>query len=135
MPADILKEAEGRFDLGDDAGDMRPEVSGVFVSELSSGDRERLAGIAAVDDIHEAAPRFAVEGGNVVPDRCAIQGRVFHPRHERRCCVSFPLNVTHSTISGMGDMQSEIEATGSRAEREAAQSAPATPCDIAFGGR
>jgi hypothetical protein len=91
-------------------------VSWVFVSEFFSGDGKWLAGIAAVDDIHQAAPRSAVEGGKIVPDRSAIQGRVFHPRHERSRCVGFPLDVTHSAISGSGDVQSEVEAASSRAE-------------------
>ena len=114
---------------------MRPEVSGVFVSELFSGNGKWLARVAAVDDIHQAAPRSAIEGGKIVPDRSAIQGRVFHPRHERSRCVGFPLDVTHSAISGMGDVQSEVKTSGSCAEREAAQLSSPIACVIASGGR
>lgn len=135
MPADVLEEAESRFDLAHDAGDVGPEVSGVFLSELASGDGERLARIAAMDDIHRAAPRSAVEGGKVVPDRRAIQGRVFHPRHERGRRVGFPLNVTHSSVSGVGEVQSEVESSGARAEREAEQASPPVVCVKASGGR
>ena len=116
MSADIFEEAKRRFDLKDDAGDMRPEMSRVFVAEFSSGDAERLAWIAAMDDIHDAAPRFAVETGNVIPDRRFIQGFVFHPRHESGCGVGVPLDITNSAIAWDGDVQSEVEASGSGAE-------------------
>lgn len=88
-----------------------------------------------MDDIHEAAPRSAVEGGNVVPDRRAIQGRVFHPCHERGRCVGFPLDVTHSSISWGGDMESEVKTSGSGAEGQPEQASPAVVCVIASGGR
>lgn len=81
MSADVFKETDWRFDFANDPRDVRPEMARVFVAELAPRHRERLAWIAAVDDIHHAAPRFAVEVGNVVPDRRAIQGLVFHPRH------------------------------------------------------
>lgn len=135
MSADVFEEAERGLDFRDDAGDMRPEVSRVFIAELFSGDGEWLARVAAMDDIHQAAPRSAIEGGKVVPDRCAIQGRVFHPRHERSRCVGFPLDVTHSAISGMGDVQSEIESACACAERKSGQTSPSVACVIASGGR
>lgn len=139
MPADVLEEAEARLDLAHDPCDVGPEMPWVFVAELASGDAERLARIAAMDDIHQAAPRSAVEAGNVVPDRCAIQGRVFHPRHERGRRVGFPLDVTHSSISGVGDVQAEVETSGSGAEGQSEQASPEPavhrPCAIASGGR
>jgi hypothetical protein len=129
MPSDIFKETEGWLYFSDDAGNVRPEVPWVFVAELSSGNGERLARIAAMDDIHQAAPRSAVEGGNVVPDRRAIQSLVFHPRHERGRSVGFPLDVTHSSISGDGEMEAEVEPSGSGAEGKSGA------CEIASGGR
>lgn len=135
MSADIFEEAERRLDFADDTGDVRPEMAWVFVAELFSGNGKWLAWIAAMDDIHQAAPRSAIEGGKVVPDRCAIQGRVCHPRHERGRSVGFPLDVTHSAISAVGDVQSEVEATGSCAERESGQMSPSVACSIASGGR
>ena len=87
MMGDILEEDEGRFDFADDAGDMRPEVARIVRAPALAGDGERLARIARSDDVHRAAPRAAVKGGKVVPDRRRIQGRVFHPRHEDGCGV------------------------------------------------
>ena len=119
MMGDILEEDEGRLDLTDDAGDMRPEVARVVRAPALARDGEWLARISRSDDVHRAAPRAAVEAGNVVPDRRAIQGRVFHPRHESGCGEGFPFDMAHSSISGQGDGEPEVDATGAGAEREA----------------
>jgi hypothetical protein len=121
MMGDILEEDEGRFDFADDAGDMRPEVARIVRAPALAGDGERLARIARSDDVHRAAPRAALEGSNIVPDRRAIQGRVFHPRHEDGRGEGVPLDVTHSAISGAGDGEPEIETAGTGAEGEAKQ--------------
>jgi hypothetical protein len=119
MMGDILEEDEGRCDLADDAGDMRPEVARVVRAPAFARDGERLARIARSDDVHRAAPRAAIEGGNVVPDNSLIQGRVFHPRHESGCGVGFPFDMAHSTIPGDGEDKPEIEPTCAGAEGEA----------------
>ncbi|MEX5728576.1 hypothetical protein Ga0609869_001929 [Rhodovulum iodosum] len=119
MMGDILEEDERWLHFADDAGDMRPEVARVVRAPTLARDGEWLARIARSNDVHRAVPRAAVEGGNVVPDRCRIQGRVFHPRHEDRRGVGVPLDVTHSAISGACEVQPEIEPAGAGAEREA----------------
>ena len=119
MMGDILKKDEGRLDLADDAGDMRPEVARIGRAPALARDGERLARIARREDVHRAAPWFAVEAGNVVPDRRAIQGRFFHPRHDNGCGEGFPFDMAHSTISGDGDGKPEIEPACAGAEGEA----------------
>ena len=119
MMGDILEEDEGRLDLTDDAGDMRPEVARVVSAPTFARNGERLARIARSDDIHRAAPRAAIEGSNVVPDNSLIQGRVFHPRQESGCGEGFPFDMAHSTISGDGDGKPEVETACAGAEREA----------------
>ena len=121
MMGDILEEDEGRFDLVDDAGDMRPEVARILGAEPFACDGERLARIARTEDVHRAAPRAAVEGSNVIPDNSLIQGRVFHPRHESGCGEGFPLDMAHSTISRDGDGEPEVEPACAGAEGEAEQ--------------
>ena len=121
MMGDILKEDEGRFDLADDAGDMRPEMARVVRTPSFARDGERLARVARSDDVHRAAPWATVEGGNLVPDRRWIQGRLFHPRHESGCGVGFPFDIAHSSISGHGDGEPEVEPACAGAEREAEQ--------------
>ena len=121
MMGDVLEEDEGRLDLANDPGDMWPEVARVIRAPAFARDGERLARIARSDDVHCAAPRAAVEGSNIVPDRRRIQGRVFHPRHEDGCGVGFPFDMAHSTISGDGDGEPEIEPASAGAKREAEQ--------------
>ena len=116
MMGDILEEHEGRFDFADDTGDMRPEMAWVVRTPAFACDRERLARIARSDDVHRAAPRASVEGGNVVPDNSLIQGRVFHPRHESGCGEGFPFDMAHSTISGDGNGEPKIEPACAGAE-------------------
>jgi len=121
MMGDILEEDQGWFDLADDAGDMRPEVAWVVRTPALARDAEWLARIARSDDVHRAAPWAAVEAGNIVPDRRAIQGRVFHPRHESGCGVGFPFDMAHSSISGDGNGEPEVDAACARAEGQAAE--------------
>jgi hypothetical protein len=133
MMGDIFKENEGWFDLGDDAGDMGPEVARVVRAPALARDGERLARIARSDDVHRAAPRAAVECSNVVPDNSLIQGRVFHPRHESGCGEGFPFDMAHSSISGQGDGESEVDATGAGTEREAEEACVACSVRQACG--
>ena len=116
MMGDILKKDERRLDFADDAGDMRPEMARIVRAPPLARDGERLARVARREDIHRATPWFAVEAGNVVPDRRAIQGRVFHPRHDSGCGEGFPFDIAHRTISGQCDGEPEVDATGAGAE-------------------
>ncbi len=134
MMGDVLEEDEGRLDLADDAGDMRPEVARVVRTPALARDGERLARIARSDDVHRAAPWAAIEGGNVVPDRRLIQGRVFHPRHESGCGEGFPFDMAHSTISGDGDGEPEVETARAGAEGEAEEACVSGPGSVS-GGR
>ncbi len=134
MMGDILEEHEGRFDFADDAGDMRPEVARVVGTAALTRDRERLARIARSDDVHRAAPRAAVEGGNVVPDNSLIHGRVFHPRHESGCGIGFPFDMAHSTITGDGDGETKVESACAGAQGDA-EEACVSGSGSASGGR
>ena len=119
MMGDILEEDEGRLTFPDDAGDMWPEVAGVVRALPLARQTERLARVARSEDVHRATPRAAVECGNVVPERRLRQGLVFHPRHEDGRGIGVPLDMTHSAVSGTGDVQSKLEPSGAGAEREA----------------
>ncbi|GAH89410.1 unnamed protein product, partial [marine sediment metagenome] len=63
-----------------DPKDSRPEPAGVVRAAPPAGVAPGLAGEPRTDDIHSAAPRSAVEGSNVIPDRRRIQALVRHPR-------------------------------------------------------
>lgn len=117
--SDVLEERQRRGDFFEGAGNMRPEPAGVVEAPSSAGVGEGLAGETGRDDIHAAAPRPAVEGRDVVPDRSLTQPLVFHPRHEdgRRECV--PLDIAHSAVPGAeGESEAELEPAGAGAEAE-----------------
>jgi hypothetical protein len=132
MIGDILEEDERRLGLSDDACDMGPEVARVVRAPALARDGERLARISRSDDVHRAAPRAAVEGSNVVPDRCRIQGRLFHPCHEDGRGVGFPFDMAHSSISGDGNGETEVEPACAGAKREAEE---VSGSGIVSGGR
>ena len=133
MMGDVFEEDEGRPDLANDAGDVGPEVPRVGRPQPPAGDRERLARIARNDDVHAAAPPSTVEGGNVVPDRRVIQGRVLHPGHEQGRGEGFPLDVTHSPVVGTGEDEPEVEPADAGAEREPEQAVSPTVRQTACG--
>lgn len=118
---DVFAEHPLGIDLVDNAGDIGPEMSGVGNAAAPAGHTERLAWVTGSDDMNAAAPRAAVEGSQIVPDRRRSQGLVRHPRHESGRGMTFPLDVTYSSKSGFGDMEAEIESGVSCAEGEPVQ--------------
>jgi hypothetical protein len=91
MSADVLEEYPLRPDLDDDPPEARSE------------------------DIHASTPASAIEGFDVVPDRSLTQGLIRHPGHESGRSEGFPLDVTHSAIARLGDVQPEVETSDARA--------------------
>ncbi len=118
---DVLDEDSAGSDFVDDALDLWPQVPGIGFTPPLACHTERLAGISGSEDMNLAAPRPAIEGSEIVPDRRAIHGRVFHPGHESGRSVGFPLDETDSLIGGLGDREAELETAVSCAEGEAAQ--------------
>jgi len=110
----------------DDPREMRPQMAGIVDPLAFTRDRKRLARIAASNNIHRSTPRSAIEGGNVIPERCLIQGLVFHPRHESGRSVTFPLDVTDSSIAGTGNGEAEVDPSGTGAERQAEEGVTAS---------
>lgn len=121
MALDIFGEDPFGRDFADNTRDFWPEVAGIGFASSLAGEAEGLARITGRDDMNAAAPRLAVKGSEIVPDRRVTQGLVAHPRHESGRCVSFPLDVTDSAVSGLGDVEAEIEAGVTGAERQAAK--------------
>jgi hypothetical protein len=116
---DVLHEDVLRSNLANDASEVSPESAALALdADPVPGVADVLTREAASDAINEAAPRSAVEGGNVVPDRSLLQGRVFHPGHDDCRGEGFPLDVTHSSGPGDGEAESEVEASSSAEERE-----------------
>ena len=121
MAGDILEEAPFRADLGDDPRDLGPEVARVFLAFPVAGEAEGLAGVAGSDDMNAAAPRSAVEGSQIVPDRSRSHGLVRHPRHENGRGETVSLDMTHSSVSGFREVQAKVEASDTGAKADAAK--------------
>jgi hypothetical protein len=120
MAGDVLKETPFGSHLGDDPGNIGPEVAGIVPALSQPRESERLAGIPGRDEMNAAAPRFAVEGFEIVPDRSRSQGRVCHPRHESGRGVTVSLDIAHGAISRFCQMQSEIQSGDTGAKADAA---------------
>jgi hypothetical protein len=116
--ADVFEEDERRLDFFDDASDVGPEVPRVLLALLFPGDAEGLTGISRRDEIHRSAPRAAVEGLKVTPDRRVRNRARFHSRDQNDGTESFPLHETDWASRSQGEVESKIKATHSRAERQ-----------------
>tara|TARA_R110000850_G_scaffold200769_2_gene326794 strand:- start:187 stop:582 length:396 start_codon:yes stop_codon:yes gene_type:complete len=121
MPFDIFAEDPFGLELTHDSRDFRPKVAGICSALSVAGNAERLAWISGRQEMNLSAPCTAVEGFEIVPNRCLSQGLVCHPRHESSRCMGFPLDVTNSAISGFRDMQSEIKPAVTGTEGDAAK--------------
>jgi len=118
MPLDVLAPDPLRLRLLDDAGDLGPEMARVGLARALAGVTERLARIPGSDEMNAATPSSAVKGSKVVPDRRFSQGLVRHPGHESGRRMALPLDESHSSVVGFGDVQAEVEAAIAGAERD-----------------
>ncbi len=118
---DVLDEQPSGAASDGDAPDLGPEPSGVVDAAALAGDAGALAGETCSDEIHRAAPRQRVEGGDVAPDRRRIQGLVFHPGHEDGRTVGLPLDNAHNAMPGSSVGDAEVEPADAGTEGEAAQ--------------
>jgi hypothetical protein len=120
-PWDVLQQDEVWSHLTQNPGDVGPDPPLVLDAASNAGLRERLTRETGRDEIHSAAPRSAVEGRDVVPDRSRIQGLVRHPRHEDGRRMGVPLDVTHSPVpAGPEDeLEAELNPSGPGTHGEA----------------
>jgi hypothetical protein len=81
-PWHIFQEDEAGSNFANHSEDVGPYPAFVGCASPLACDGEGLAGWPGRDNIHFAAPRLAVEGGNVIPDRSRIQGFVRHARNK-----------------------------------------------------
>ena len=73
-------------------------AAGAVKPGAAPGQAEVLAREARSDAIHCATPSSAVEGEQVGPDRCRIQGAFFHARSQDAGGVCFPLKVSDGAM-------------------------------------
>ncbi len=109
MVGDVLEKTPLGLDFTGDAGNMWPQVAGILLSPLASGDAERLAGVSGSDAINFSTPWLAVKGSNVRPDRRRIQPSCFHMRNKEAGNIGFPLDITNGTGIRHGETQAKLK--------------------------
>ena len=113
-PWDVLQEHEGRSNISNNFRDERPQPSLVVLSSPSPGEGDGLAGEAAKDEIHSAAPRSSIEGCEIRPDRARRNGETVHSRRRATGSKGFPLHhadrLNLKTEMRGGSMEAEVEA-------------------------
>jgi len=109
MSGDVFAEDQRRPCLSDDSRDMGPQVARIVFTKSTAGGRERLARVARSNDIHDSAPRAAVEGSDVGPDRRLRYGLVLHARCQYASRICLPLDMTDRSIPWHSKGDSEFE--------------------------
>lgn len=110
MASDVFAEEEPGADVAGDPPDVGPQVPRILDASTPAGVGERLARVSRNDAIHEAAPRFRIEGSDVRPHRCRIQGAVRHARDQKCGGRGFPLHESHAPGSRYGKGDAEVKA-------------------------
>ena len=110
--SDVFHEDEPGSHFANQPKELVDEVALVVAALLLSGNRVRLARDASSDDVHQATKRPSIEGGQIIENRRAAQGLVFHPRQEDGLGVGVPLDVAHR--AGSEDaLEGEVQAPDS----------------------
>lgn len=106
----VLQEHVAGSYVANDSDDIGPNPAVVSLSLTLSGKAERLAGETCSEAIHDATPRSAVEGSEIIPDRRVIQLTAFHTCDQDRGVIGFPFRVADDGGAGHGKLDSEFEA-------------------------
>jgi hypothetical protein len=115
---DVFKEDSTWSNSSNCSAQKRPEVSWVIGSSSFTGGTERLARVAARDDVHQSVKLFCRERFNVRPDRCLIQFSRFHLCDQVRNGEGFDLHISDCSATRENSSESEINASvpGAKAE-------------------
>ena len=123
VPGDVFEEHPLGAAFVDDAGDVVPQVPGIFGAAALSSSAEGLAGIACEDGVECAAEGTGVEAAQIGPDRgrgeisCALGG------DEDGARPVLPFDEGAGVIAGFGEHETQIKASAACAE---GQSVPGT---------
>jgi hypothetical protein len=110
IPRHVLADDKIRPALLGDAADLGSEEPLSARACALPGDAVVLARVSRSEDIHDATPRSAVEGGKVAPDRRRMKPPRFH-RSAQACGGSgFPLHVADAAASLSPMMEGEHDA-------------------------
>ena len=123
VAGDVFEEDPFGTTLGNDPGDVGPEVAGIVGTAAFSRRAEGLARISREDGVKGTAEGAGVEAAYVVPDRgrseipCALGG------DEHGAGPVLPFDKAPGVIAGLGEHEAQIKASAACAE---GQSVPGT---------
>jgi hypothetical protein len=123
VTGDVFEEDPFGGTLPDDAGDFRPEVTGVISAATLSGRAEGLAGIPGEYNFEGTAKWVGIEAAQIIPDRrCGeIPGAL--GGEDDGAGVPLPLDERAGVEAGFGEHDTQIQASAACAE---GQSVPGT---------
>lgn len=119
VPRDVLAEDTERPALRHHAHELVDEEAVVVFAEPTPGDAVRLAGISGSDEMNAAAPRAAIEGSKVRPDRRRMKPPALHRRDQRGSGSGFPLHVSDRAMSGFDKVDADVESADACADGDA----------------
>ena len=123
VTGDVFEKDPFGAALGDDPGDLGPEVAGIVGTTALSGGAERLAGISGEDDVKGAAKGPSIEGAQIIPERGRGEVPGALGGDEDGVGPVLPFNKGAGVIAGFGEHEAQIKASAACAE---GQSVPGT---------
>ena len=119
----VFEEDPFRATLGDDTGDVWPEMAGIIGSTAFSGSAEGLAGISGEDDVAGAAQGAGIEAAQVIPDWRRGEITRALGGNEDGAGPVLPFDKGAGVEAGLGQHEAHIQASAACAE---GQSVPGT---------
>ena len=123
VTGDVFEEHPFRLALGDDAGDVGPEVAGIVGATTFPGGAEGLAGIPGEDGIKGPTKGAGIETAQIVPDRGLGEIPGALAGDEDGTWPILPFDKCACVISWLGQHDAQIQASAACAE---GQSVPGT---------
>jgi hypothetical protein len=115
---DVFKKHPLASNLANDShGFVEESASGsAFKARLLSCDRQIRAGETENCSSHSATIESCWEGSNVTPDRCRIQGDVFHARRQDANRRKFDLHIAAATSLWSNESDGKVESADAAEE-------------------
>ena len=123
VAGDVFKEHPFGAALGDDPGDIGPEVPGIIGTAAFASGAEGLAGISGDNDVEGTAEGAGVKAAQVVPYWCRGEIPGGLGGDENSSGPGLPFDKGAGVIAGLGEHEAQIKASAACAE---GQSVPGT---------
>jgi hypothetical protein len=123
VPGYIFEEHPLGAAIGDDTGDVGPEVPWIIGTAAFSRCAEGLARVTGQDDVEGAAKGTGIKAAKIIPDRGRGEVACALGSDEDSSGPILPLDESPGVIAGFGEHEAQIQASAACAE---GQSVPGT---------